>query len=51
MSAQLRLRRRIATWAPLVALAACVVAPLKLAKDDSGIVLSSLSINAPDPSV
>ncbi|MBC7895266.1 MAG: MFS transporter [Cytophagaceae bacterium] len=51
MSAQLRLRRSIAAWAPLVALAACVVAPLKLAKDDSGIVLSSLSINAPDPSV
>lgn len=50
MSDQSRLRRIAATWIPLVALAACVVAPLKLSKDDSGTVLSGLSINASDPS-
>jgi dienelactone hydrolase len=32
------------------ALAACVAAPLKLARDDSAVMLSGLSITAPDPS-
>ncbi|MGQ0649309.1 MAG: hypothetical protein ACT4P7_17290, partial [Gemmatimonadaceae bacterium] len=32
------------------AVAACFQAPLKLSKDDSAVMLSGLSINAPDPS-
>lgn len=48
-------RRRLATPFVLavtpVALAACIAAPLKLARDDSAIVLSRQSIAAPDPGV
>ncbi|MCC6318572.1 MAG: MFS transporter [Gemmatimonadaceae bacterium] len=52
MSAVLSIRVRHVAWiAAAAALAACVVAPLKLSRDDSGSVLSGLSLDAPDPSL
>jgi dienelactone hydrolase len=42
--------RRVLLLGLALGAAGCIVAPLKLSRDDSGVVLANLTIDAPDPS-